>query len=354
MDCADELSTAEYWRQFHQKAFQQRIPLSGVIELTQRCNLRCVHCYLGHCPTPNELSTQEWLTILDEITAAGCLSLLMTGGEPLLRKDFAEIYRHACQNGLLVTVFTNGTRVAAQHIELFQEFPPRQVDITLYGATAATYERITGIPGSYQDCIAGIERLLAGGIRVGLKTVLMTLNRQEFFDIERIAADYGVKFRFDVAINACLNGDLSPLEFRVPAEEAVEVEFSIAGRREAWSSLAERMKAKILPETLYICGAGITSFGINAAGELRPCLMITTGQYNLQHGNFEEDWTELYSPLRMKKLSENKQCSCCNKQAMCGYCPAYFALETGSEQIASEYLCALGQYRMQKIYPVAQ
>jgi MoaA/NifB/PqqE/SkfB family radical SAM enzyme len=213
MDCAqtDWLSDKEYVQHFNRKVAEQRVPLYGSVELTHRCNLRCVHCYLGDKASvrgdgKQELDTAQWISIIDEIAEAGCLNLLITGGEPLLRKDFSEIYCHAKKNGLLVTVFTNGTMITEEILELFQDLPPRAVEISLYGATAATYEKITGIKGSYDQCLRGIQSLLDYGINLKLKTILMTLNRHEFYDIENMAKEYGVEFRFDAAIFPMMTG----------------------------------------------------------------------------------------------------------------------------------------------------
>ncbi len=133
---------------------------------------------------------------------------------------------HAKTNGLLVTVFTNGTLITDEIIQLFKDLPPQSVEISLYGATAPTYEKITGIKGSYKQCRNGIKNLLDHNINVKLKTILMTLNLHEFYDIENIAKNYGVNFRFDPAIFPCFNGNKAPVLLRVDPEEVVEKEFS--------------------------------------------------------------------------------------------------------------------------------
>ena len=116
-----------------------------------------------------ELTTAAVKAALNEWAAAGVLFLTLSGGEPLLRKDFADIYRYARELGLVVTVFTNGTRLTDAIADLFRELPPRKVEISLYGATAATHDAITGIPGSHAAAWAGIRRLLANGTRASSK-----------------------------------------------------------------------------------------------------------------------------------------------------------------------------------------
>ena len=348
------LSNQAYLRQFSQKAIQQRIPLHGSLELTPRCTLRCLHCYLGsqeehHRQQALEMDTAQVCSILDQVTRAGCLYLLITGGDPLLRRDFPEIYRHARQNGLLVTVFTNGVLVTDQIVELFQEFPPRLVEITLYGATAATYERITGVKGSFERCLAGIRRLQARNIRLGLKTMLLTANRHEFEAIKNMAIqEFGTRFRFDAVVHACFNGDSRPVSLRVTPEEAIEKEFSDPDQYRKWQNFLDTFQqAGPSSDSLYQCGAGLATFHIDAYGHLQPCLMATGYQYNLLEGDFLTGWRELMPRLRQKKASPAYVCHQCDKRLLCSLCPPLAQLECGSEEGRPEYMCLLAGHRTQ-------
>ena len=363
MDCpqSEHLGTVEYLEQFNRKVAQQRVPLTGSIELTHRCNLHCVHCYLGgrssRASEHQELTTAQWLSILDQAMEAGCLYLLITGGEPTLRRDFAAIYRHAKQLGLLVTVFTNGTSISDEVIDLFADLPPRQVEISLYGATAETYERITGVRGSFERCMAGIRRLLDAHLHVGLKTILMTLNRHELCAIEQMAEDLGVKFRFDAAIFPCFNGDRTPVELRVPAREAVAMEMADGERLRKWRDFFHRQSAIAPAQTLYQCGAGTMAFHVDPFGNLRPCSMVREPSCNLLSHSFRTGWGTVIPRLHEKKARAGFSCNRCEKRALCGYCPAFFALESGAEDVRSEYLCAIGQRRYEAIVgagPAAQ
>src|SRR4030042_1611426 len=293
-------SSAEFIRAFNRKSAELRIPLSGSIELTRRCNLSCIHCYAGGSSRgamQREMDTGKILSVIDEICEAGCLYLLITGGEPLLREDFPEVYRHAKGKGLIITVFTNGTLITDEIIGLFKDLPPHVVEISLYGATAATYEKITGVAGSYERCMQGISRLLSGKIHVNLKTILMTANSHEYFDIENIAKGLGVKFRFDAEIFPCLDGNKTPLELRVPAMDAIEKEFSDNERHMHWEKNFERTKGQAVPDTLYNCGAGITGFHIDPFGNLQPCLMVSNIKYSLLSGNFISGWRDVISGI---------------------------------------------------------
>jgi len=354
LECTETtwLSNDEYFRHFSTKSAQSRVPLSGSLDLTHRCNLRCIHCYLGDRSDRmlhEEMSTKQILSVLDQITEAGCLYFLITGGEPLLRTDFPEIYSYAKEKGLLVSVFTNGTLITNKLLDLFHDLPPRVVEISLYGATAATYEKITGVPGSYKKCINGIERLLDYGINVRLKTILMTVNSHEFYDIENMAKDYGIKFRFDAALFPCFNGNKSPLDLRVSPEDAIEKEFSDKERVSGWKKLFERFKVQSFSENLYSCGAGITGFHVDPYGTLKPCLMINNITYNLAQGSFLTGWNETIYKIRDKKAGKMFLCNKCEKILFCGGCPSLFALESGREDVRSEYICTMGNLRFEKI-----
>lgn len=349
MDC-NRLDNVEFIREFNRKAEDRRIPVSGSIDLTRCCNLRCVHCYIDRqvsADVQDEMDTARILSIIDEIVDAGCLYLLLTGGEPLLRQDFPEIYRHAKKKGLLVTVFSNGTLVDDEVTDLFRAWPPRDVEISLYGATKKTYEDITGVAGSYERCLAGIRSLLAAGVHVRLKTILMSLNRAEFDDMENMAREFGVKFRFDAAIFPRLSGDKTPLGLRVPPEDAVEKELSDGERLRQWKQYFLRSRQKLPGDRLYNCGAGMTGFHIDPHGSLQPCIMAAHIRYDLSRGDFLSGWRGEMSGVRLRKAGRLYRCNDCDKVHLCGACPPFFKLENGAEDICSEYLCAMGGHRLE-------
>jgi radical SAM protein with 4Fe4S-binding SPASM domain len=355
MDCVltHRQTDQEYFQALMRRAEAARVPLSGTLELTRRCNLTCVHCYLGPQVEQRRLREREMDTaqvagILDQVAAAGCLDLLITGGEPFLRPDFAAVYRHARLAGIDVTVFTNATLVAPATIELFQDLPPRMVEITLYGATAATYERVTGVPGSFRRCLAGIERLLAGGIRVGLKTVVMTLNHDEYDAMEAIARRYGVRFRMDAALNGTLANGREPLALRLSPSDIVRLEQQDERRRLDWRQFYERFGRTEPTDTLVACGAGEATFHIDPFGHLHPCLMIPWMSVDLLGSSFAAGWAEI-GRLRDTRVEPGYQCASCEMRSMCSHCPGFVAFENDGAQKPSAFLCALGRERVRAV-----
>ncbi len=348
----------EFIREFGRLVERERVPLMGMLEITSRCNLRCVHCYLGpqeeqHRKRAAEMSTQEVNGVLDQMAEAGTIYLTLTGGDPMMRPDFPQIYRHARERGLIVSVFCDGILVTDRIVELFLELPPSQVEISIYGATPETYEAITRVPGSWPKFRAGIERLRAAGIRTGLKSVLMTLNRHEMGDMERLATEWGMPFRYDSAIFPCLpDRSAEPLDLRVPPAEAVAIELSSPKRLKGLADYLE--KHDNLPGTpeLYQCGAGLTAFYMDPFGQVSPCLMTTKYRYGVRdhEGGFGARWRDDVSKIRSLR-SENPDhgCTSCGVRAVCTGCSAFFALETGREDVKSEYVCETTQHRVKAL-----
>ncbi len=357
MDCPETPSptNAEYMADFRRRTVQGRVPLSGGINLTNRCNLGCVHCYIrNHVPESasdgrlSELKTGRILSILDEAAAAGCLFFLLTGGETLLHPDFSVVYRHARELGMLVSVFTNGTLLDESHIGLFSELPPRHVEITLYGATEETYESVTGVAGSYSACRRGIRLLADAGVTFKLKAMLLTLNQHELQDIERLAREFDVPFRFDALVTPTLGGDLGPLKSRVDPRHAIDAEWSDPERAEGWLEYAESRHPTQRSEYLYKCGSGTTSFHIDAFGRLQPCMMVTNPSVDLTEVGFESAWKSL-AAVRDIAEPANLPCGKCPDLPYCGYCPPSLMLENKLQVKADSFVCRLGRYRREAV-----
>ena len=368
------LSDEEYLQRLRTKIAEKRVPYTGSIELTHRCNLKCMHCYLGDQRSiakgsGRELDAEPWIDIIDQIVEAQCLDLLITGGEPMLRKDFLEIYAHAKRRGMIVTVFSNATLITPEILEVFEDLPPFFVEVSIYGATAETHDRITQVKGSHAKCMKGVEVLLERGVRIGLKTVLMSLNRHEYADMETLARKFKVPWRLDSAVFPCLpNSDSggqpnrcslftmaggkaaakAPLSLRVDPQHAVALEFSDGARVKAMRDTFAKMTGRRVDGKLYTCGAGLTGFHIDPYGYLQPCMMTTGYRQKLVGGRFEKAWREI-GRVRDVPAPAGYACRECDKLSICSGCPALFDLENGAAGLKSEYICALTQIRFDSI-----
>ena len=346
MECPHipELEYDEFSKRLHEKVAGQRIPISGSLELTFRCNLRCVHCYAAHghrgIPGKQELTFAEICGILDQIVDEGCLWLLLTGGEPLLRPDFLDIYTYAKRKGLIITLFTNSTLISPHIADYLTDWRPFVVETTLYGRTQKTYERVTGIPGSHARCMRGIDLLLERGIPLRLKAMLMTLNRNELWDIKAYAESLGVEFRFDPMIHAGLDGSRSPLVFRLPPEEIVQFELVDADRSERWQEYYEKYYGvKTDSSLLYTCGAGLSSFHVDPYGKLCLCLVAREPSYDLCRGSFHKGWHEFLPQVRNQQSTKDYECGQCELRMLCRQCPGQAQLEHGDPEKPVEFLC---------------
>lgn len=342
--------TGEFLSVLNDRVCSERIPLCGSIDLTNRCNLECVHCYLRGRGDGEEMSTAEVTGYIDQAVDAGCLFLLLTGGEPLARKDFRKIYEHAKRAGLLVSIFTNGTLIDEKMADFLAGFPPHTVEISIYGSRPGVHDGITGVTGSFEQTMRGCRLLKERGIDVSLKTILMTLNRDEMEGLLDIASVYGVRFRADGAIFPRLNGDRSPLGLRLKPEEVVEREFMIPQRREHWRQFMAKVGGLEPAESLYDCGAGVSCFHITAAGRLQPCIMAQKPGYELAGQDFADAWREM-AVISERQAGSDYPCSDCERRLLCDSCPGFFGLETGDEGIYSEYVCNIAKERSMRLAP---
>jgi MoaA/NifB/PqqE/SkfB family radical SAM enzyme len=231
-----EIQRYEDWSlEFHQQVVAHRAPLSGSIELTRRCNLKCTHCYnnldKGHREAQlGELTYEEHCRILDDITDAGCLWLLYTGGEIFARPDFLDIYTYAKQKGLLLTLFTNGTLITTTIADYLAAWRPFSIEISIYGRTPDTHDQITGIAGSFERSMRSIRLIIERDLPLILKAMVLTLNKHEIWDMKRfVEEELGLEFRFDAMLNPRIDCSLSPLAVRLSPQEVVQLDLQDRG-----------------------------------------------------------------------------------------------------------------------------
>ena len=333
----------------------KRIPLRGTIEVTRRCPLRCGHCY-NNLPIADrqalnsELSREEHYRILDEIAEAGCFWLLYTGGEIFVRQDFLDIYRYAKQKGLLITLFTNAVLLNKEIADFLADYPPQSIEISLYGHTKETYEKVTSRPGSFERSMRGIKLLMERGMPVKLKTMVITLNKHEIWEMKRfVEEDLNLEFRYDAMINPRIDGSQGPLALRITPEEVVALDVQDPERLSDWNRFCERyMKPRFgsgRANELYQCGGGVGSFAIDPSGKLSVCGMSSKDIYDLRKGSFQDGWENFISKIRQKKTTRQTKCFTCEIKAMCGMCPANGDLENGDPEEPVDFLCQVAHLR---------
>ena len=351
----EEQKYGDWSLEVHQRISGKRIPISGSIEVTQRCNNKCIHCY-NNLPAGDpkakdtELSLEEHYRIIDDITEAGCLWLLFTGGEIFLRNNFLDIYTYAKRKGLLITLFTNGTLITADIADCLAQLPPFSIEVTLYGRTKATYESITRVPGSYERCLNGIQMLMDRNLPLKLKTMAITQNKHELPEMKRFAEEeLKLEFKFDAMINPRRDCSQSPLEVRLAPAEIVELDLKDPERVAEWKQFAGQFNKPVLSpaknDRLYVCGGGQHSFAIDAVGRLTACVLSPDDTFDLRQGGFKEGWEKYLLELRQKKVTRKTKCSACQIKAMCGMCPVNSELECQDAETPVDFLCQVAHLR---------
>lgn len=321
-------------------------------EITNHCNFRCVHCYLAD-DARRELSTEECYRILYELYAAGVLHLTLSGGEPLLRRDFKEIYRKAHSLGFLINVFTNGSLITEDIIALFTKHPPQKVEITLNGITKGTFEAVTDKKNSFEATMEGIQKLTEAGIFLGLKTNGMTLNQEEVLQIKAFANSFeNCFFKFDAAIMPKRNYDDSPTQFRLAPKEII-----------ALYEKDSDMKAQIAKECatsdfytpeerkVFQCSAGKSRFHLSPWGDLHPCHTVRNIKRSLREMSLLAAAQMVNAQVESLVYPKDSACGSCKIFSQCDSCPGLADLENRSSVLRAEYHCDVAHKTIQQYAP---
>jgi radical SAM protein with 4Fe4S-binding SPASM domain len=353
------------------KLKDKHVPLSFELEVTARCNNDCKHCYIN-LPAADqeakrkEISLEQISNIADQAVAMGALWCLITGGEPLLREDFFDIYMTLKKKGLLLSVFTNARLINEKHIELFKKYPPRDIEVTVYGVTQKTYEKVTNKPGSFAAFIRGLDLLMKSGVRVRFKAMAIRSNVHELPEISKFCRertkDY---FRFDPQLHLRFDRDpvrneeiklerLSPAEI-VVVEKADGERFGTL--QKGCDKLINPEYEKYVCDHLFHCGAGNGSFNVSYDGFFRLCSSLWHPDtiYDLIKGTLKEAWDEFVPKVREMR-SERKEfletCRKCSIINLCLWCPAHAYLETGEMDVVVDYFCEVAHARAKALQGV--
>ncbi|MGK2858392.1 MAG: radical SAM protein [Thermoanaerobaculia bacterium] len=349
------LTYTEFSARLHEQVVRTRTPVDVTIEVTRRCPLVCSHCY-NNLPMGDraaqlaELSTEEHYRLLDQLADAGCLWLLFTGGEIFARRDFMDIYKYSKQKGFFVTLFTNGTLITPKIADTLLEWRPFAIEITLYGRTRETYERLTGVPGSYDRCLNGIQLLKERGLPLTIKTVAVSINRHEIWEMKRfVEEELKLPFKFDAMMTPRIDCSQSPLEVRLSPVEIVELDLLDPRRTEEWKEFAEvfigPQQRAGHEEDVYHCGGGINSCSIDPLGKMSICVISHQEGYDLRNGSVEEGWNTFLAKVRDKQITRVTKCTKCQLKSVCGMCPANAELENGDPEAPVEFLCHVAHLR---------
>jgi len=334
-------------------------PITGMFELTYRCSLNCIHCCCkGSEDRGKELSTAEVKKIMDEIQQAGCIWLCPTGGDPLIREDFLELYTYAKQKGFLINIFTNGQLFTKEIFDYLVKYPPFSVEITLNGITKQTYESITQVKGSFEKVVENIKKLKENKIPLILKTNCLKQNKHEVDKIKRWVEELlGIPekkiyhFRYDPIINPRFNSDVTPCNYRLSIDELLEVRKQDMDIWEEYKNALHQDSPDFSRDKsfLYRCNAWMTLFFITPFGRLKFCPFYEKFSMDLKTNSFKQGFYEKIPQLLNEKFKTDSKCQDCALRPACPNCPARAFLETGDEEAPVKYYCELAKATMKLI-----
>jgi radical SAM protein with 4Fe4S-binding SPASM domain len=288
----------------------------------------------------------------------GALSVRITGGEPLLREDFAEIYLYARQLGLKVLLYTNARLITPQLAELFTRIPPlKKIEITVYGMSPETYDAIACAPGAFLEFRRGVDLLLEKDVPFIIKAALLPQFKAEVEAFETWAgtipwmdkpSSYSMFFELRGRRDSQQRNKLIE-NLRVTPDEGLRILNRDADfYRQEMTQFCTRFMGPA-GEKLFTCGAGLGGC-IDAYGRFQPCMLLRSPElsYDLRNGSLRDALEDFFPKMRAIE-AENpaylERCARCFLHGLCDQCPTKSWPENGTLDTPVEYLCQVAHAR---------
>jgi len=304
-----------------EKTMDRLIPFTVHWELTYHCNLRCPHCYIVPQKSRRELSFQQISSILDLLKESGTLYVIFSGGEILTRRDFFDIACYAREKGFALRLLTNGTLIDERIADRLKNLHPLSVEISLYGSSPSTHDRVTGCPGSFERSLKALGLLRERSIRTVAKSLMMKQNAGEFQSIKQLALELGSRFLYDTVIIPRVDGSMEPCRNRLNGEELYRL---------LYPEVQEKKADADFQDYDLSCTAGLNALSISPYGDVYPCMAFKESGGNLTVNSlFEIQHSPIFSKIRSITLSDLPECKGCTLVPYCNRCPALAWLETG-------------------------
>lgn len=313
------------------RALQLGIPVKVQLDLTYRCNERCVHCYLDH-EDHGEMKTGEILGLLDQLASAGTFFLTISGGEIFMRTDLMEILRHARKRDFSIKLKTNAVMIRAAKAAQLAAIGIESVDISLYSHRPEVHDEITKLPGSFKRTIEGARFLQAEGIKVSFSNVLMSHNADDYRGVQALAVEMGMQYTVDATITPMMDGDRTILDLNMDGDRLAKVfhDTSLLGS-EAATILAAPGGPTPMEEAYKTlpCSAGHTACYVSPYGDVFPCVQFPYKVGNIREQPFIDIWRDSpqLNDVRSIRVSDLQGCSSCVHGSSCTRCPGLAYLE---------------------------
>lgn len=327
-----------------QKAFTLGVPLAIHLDVTYRCNERCVHCYLDH-DDHGEMTTVEIKGVLDQLAEAGVFFLTFSGGEVFMRRDFLELVEYARRLEFSVKIKTNAVMIGEAEAQRIRALNVDTIQISLYSHRREVHDAITKLPHSFERTIRAIRFLRDRGLRVTIANVLMTANLADHYGVQKLAAELGVHYTLDPTITPMMDGDTSVLALRIPGEELEEIFHNPALVPNQEEFCASKPPSDEDLES-YPCSAGHSFCYISPYGDVFPCVQFPLPTGNIRQQKFSDIWNR--SPqmqeVRSIQAKDLTVCSSCSHVGSCTRCPGLAYME-GNMRGPSSADCEKSFYR---------
>ena len=343
----------------HRRAVAQGIPLSGTFELTPLCSMACKMCYVRMSPeefaaTGKRLRTaDEWLALAREAKEQGMLLLLLTGGEPFLYPEFRRLYTELRQMGFVISINSNATLITEETVAWLKENPPQRINITLYGASDATYARLCGHPTGFTQVTRAIGLLRDAGISVKLNCSVTPENVCDLEDIIAYSDEHKLVLQATSYMFPPLRRDAESVgrNARFAAEECARTEVKIRRLQYGAENLREYCKAieSHQPVDTPLCAdcegeglqcrAGKSAFWVTWDGRMTPCGMVNEPAVFPFGQGFADAWQSLRAQTAALHLPP--ECASCDAKHYCHTCAAMCYTETGRYDCKPQYRCDL-------------
>ncbi|MBZ5681367.1 MAG: radical SAM protein [Acidobacteriia bacterium] len=315
-------------QEMSEKALALGVPLSVQLDLTYRCNERCVHCYLDH-DDHGEMTTAEIKYLLDEMAEAGVFILTISGGEIMLRRDFFEILEYARRLTFCIKLKTNAVLIREREAARIRDLGVESVQVSIYSHRPEVHDAITLVPGSLKRSLDAIRFLKSQGLKVIIANVLMTENMQDYQGVRALAEELGVNSTLDPTVTPMMDGNRSTVRLGVD-ESALKQVFrdqSLVGDVDEFCAVAaspseDQMQA--LP-----CSAGHTAAYVSPYGDVYPCVQFPLPSGNVRKQRFIDIWkhSDQLREVRSIRLKDLPSCSQCAHGSTCTRCPGLAFME---------------------------
>jgi AdoMet-dependent heme synthase len=310
------------------KALRLNVPLAVQLDITYRCNERCVHCYLDH-HDHGEMTTAEILRLIEEMADAGVLTLTLSGGEIFLRKDLFEIVEHARRLTFCVKLKTNALLIGAREAARLRDLAVQEIQVSIYSHRPEVHDSITLVPGSLKRSLSAIRFLKAQDLKVVMANVLMRQNMSDYAAVKDLAEEIGVGFTLDPTITPMMDGNRSILSLGADADTLRDVfrDSVVVGDVDEFCAIPSDTGEVNLDSRP--CSAGHTTCYVSPYGDVFPCVQFPLPTGNVRRERFVDIWrhSSEMNEVRSIRLKDLPTCSSCSHAGACTRCPGLAYME---------------------------